>query len=89
MNILTSGESRFPRSPLALAPALTWSLFRPICLPEAEDEALDLAGLDQTGITVGWGVTKVLRYQSLQCDYVKGMYDTTSVSHKLKKINLK
>ena len=64
-------------------------VFRPICLPDAEDEALDLAGLDKTGITVGWGITQILRYESLQCDYKKGMYNISSVSHKLKKINFK
>ena len=66
-----------------------WCVFRPICLPDPEDEALDLAGLDKTGITVGWGITKILRYERTQCDYVKGMYNTSAVSHKLKKINLK
>ena len=65
------------------------SLFRPICLPDAEDEALDLAGLDRTGITVGWGITEILRYERLQCDYRKGMYNLSAVSNTLKKINLK
>ena len=65
------------------------SLFRPICLPDAEDEALDLAGLYKTGITVGWGITEILRYERSQCDYRKGMYNTSAVSHILKKINLR
>ena len=75
--------------PLPSPPTLTTEVFRPICLPEAEDEALDLAGLDQTGITVGWGITEILRYESLQCDYKKGIYNISAVSHKLKKINFK
>ena len=71
------------------SPSTDSDVFRPICLPEAEDETLELAGLDKTGITVGWGITKVLRYESTQCDYVKGIYNISALSHKLKKINLK
>ena len=85
ISILTYGEN----SPPSSTPSLHTELSSPICLPDGEDERLDLASLDRTGLAVGWGVTDLVRYERSSCDYEKGMYNTSAISNKLKKIKLK
>ena len=60
---------------------------RPLCLPDDDDLTLDLAA-ERTGTAVGWGLDSVF-YRDTACDYVKGESHSSSLSTKLKKIELK
>ena len=61
--------------------------FRPLCLPDDDDLALDLPA-ERTGTAVGWGLTSV-SHEDIGCDYIRGNPNVDSSPTKLKKIKLK